>query len=384
MRTFKPTHARWRALVSVVAVFTLIGGASACGVSFDDGQQIAATDTTQATSAAATSSSEAPVTDTTKPSDEELGDFNSALYPDDNRQSPPGEIPWTTDPLGNIVTGGCWPKDETVDTNPETNKVGFAHTNGQVDAARYLRGEDPRDTAQMGKSVAQRYHDFWAQHRDYYLYDGQSAEDFASYVQDKTVAVQLPYDITVLNHRCEGPNVLLWQFETFQAGEWVYFLKGYEPGNPDHNPIKPIIRGACGNPLLPPPPALRKNPPPDTPPLTFVPPPPVTQPPPHSVPPSVPPSSPPPTVPPTTGHPKGPSVQTPCVDNMGVVCTPQPGAGGSPGNGGAQNPGNTGYTQQDPPPPTIVPTAPPPTSALPPPSTAKPPPPNSTLPPPPG
>ncbi len=88
--------------------------------------------------------------------------------------------------------------------------------------------------------------------------------------------------------------------------------------------------------------------------------------------------------PPTTCDPrvcKGPAPATPppCIDNAGVRCTVQPGAGGEPGKGGAINRGNDGYSPEDPPPPTWVAPAPTPTSVVTVPPTTAPPPPSQNI-----
>ena len=88
--------------------------------------------------------------------------------------------------------------------------------------------------------------------------------------------------------------------------------------------------------------------------------------------------------PPTTCDPrvcKGPAPATPppCIDNAGVRCTVQPGAGGEPGKGGAINRGNDGYSPEDPPPPTWVAPAPAPTSVVTVPPTTAPPPPSQNI-----
>lgn len=252
--------------------------------------------------------------------------------------APQPGVPVST--IGEIGPGACWPPHS------------FAQADGGQLAAKWYRGgftpvPDPKWAAN-----ADTFLRFWAGYSNYQPDSDKSAsENVADYTERGMTVVQLTSRMMVQNTFCDSATgqVVLWKVQVFQPGEWVGFVKGFEPGNKLGNPVRPIRRMSCGNFLLPPPP------PPAT--TTTV-------------------STTTTTTPPTTT-----TTTTRCTNCKGTdsglpPCSggcSQPGIGGSPGTGGAVQHGTDGLSPSDPAPAPIVTTVPPPPSSEQPPSNGSPP-----------
>ncbi len=159
--------------------------------------------------------------------------------------APSGPLGQFSDPGASTASSGaltpqgtraaCWPA------------YTFDHIGGDAEAVNYLRGDDPRDTNDTYKVVVERDVAWLNANKVYYQYE--SGQTDADWHRGLTL-VQIQDPVKVMNTYCPSgqKTVKNWKIQTLQPGEWVLYLNGHGPNDPDPRPVR---KADCGNFLLP-------------------------------------------------------------------------------------------------------------------------------------